>query len=39
MYEAMDLAKKAIHKTSNGDERKYNDIFAIIDKRWKDQLH
>lgn len=38
-YEAMDRVKEAIHKTFDGDESKYKDIFAIIDKRWEDQLH
>ncbi|RDX86293.1 hypothetical protein CR513_32390, partial [Mucuna pruriens] len=31
IYEARDRAKEAI--------KKYKDIFAIIDKRWDDQLH
>ncbi|KAK4271022.1 hypothetical protein QN277_019778 [Acacia crassicarpa] len=39
IYEAMDRAKEAIQKSFNGNEDKYKDIFAIIDRRWDCQLH
>ncbi|KAK4253832.1 hypothetical protein QN277_010456 [Acacia crassicarpa] len=39
IYEAMDRAKEAIQKSFNGNEDKYRDIFAIIDRRWDCQLH
>ena len=39
IYEAMDRAKEAIQRAFNNNERKYKDIFAIIDKRWDCQLH
>lgn len=39
IYEAMDRAKEAIQKAFNGNEDKYREIFAIIDRRWECQLH
>ncbi|KAK4259931.1 hypothetical protein QN277_006209 [Acacia crassicarpa] len=39
IYEAMDRAKEAIQRSFNGNEDKYKEIFAIIDKRWESQLH
>jgi len=33
IYEAMDKAKETIIKSFNNNERKYKDVFAIIDKR------
>ncbi|XP_060182829.1 uncharacterized protein LOC132612752 [Lycium barbarum] len=39
LYEAMDLCKESIAKAFGGDERKYEKVFKIIDKRWSDQLH
>ncbi|XP_050937796.1 uncharacterized protein LOC103500453 [Cucumis melo] len=39
IYEAMDRAKEAIAKSFNNNEEKYKDIFIIIDRRWKLQLH
>lgn len=38
IYEAMDRAKEVIQKTFDGDESKYKNVFAIIDKRWEEQL-
>ncbi|XP_052178007.1 uncharacterized protein LOC127791885 isoform X2 [Diospyros lotus] len=38
IYEAMDRAKEAIAKSFD-DERKYKQIFEIIDGRWNIQLH
>ncbi|XP_059290030.1 uncharacterized protein LOC132043564 [Lycium ferocissimum] len=35
----MDLCKESIAKAFGGDERKYEKVFKIIDKRWSDQLH
>ncbi|XP_060213434.1 uncharacterized protein LOC132640719 isoform X2 [Lycium barbarum] len=39
LYEAMDLCKESIAKAFGGDERRYEKVFKIIDKRWSDQLH
>ncbi|RDX65806.1 hypothetical protein CR513_55501, partial [Mucuna pruriens] len=39
IYEVMDRVKEAIQKVFNGNEDKYKDIFAIIDRRWDFQLH
>lgn len=39
IYEAMDRAKEAIKNSFKGNEEKYKDIFAIIDRRWECQLH
>ncbi|GKD39422.1 retrovirus-related pol polyprotein from transposon RE1 [Tanacetum coccineum] len=39
MYHDMRKAKEAISSSFNGDESKYKDVFAIIDKRWECQLH
>ncbi|RDX65655.1 hypothetical protein CR513_55672, partial [Mucuna pruriens] len=39
IYEAMDRVKEAIQKAFNGNENKYEDIFAIIDRRWDCQFH
>ena len=39
IYEAMDRAKETIQNAFNGNEDKYKEIFAIIDRRWECQLH
>ncbi|WOH11920.1 hypothetical protein DCAR_0831416 [Daucus carota subsp. sativus] len=39
IYEAMDRAKEAIQKSFNFNEKKYVEVFKIIDKRWDVQLH
>lgn len=39
IYKAMDAAKEAIQNSFEGSEEKYKEIFAIIDWRWKCQLH
>ncbi|GJT12491.1 3-hydroxyisobutyryl-CoA hydrolase 1-like protein [Tanacetum coccineum] len=39
IYHDMRKAKEAISSSFNGDESKYKDVFAIIDKRWECQLH
>ncbi|XP_055823487.1 uncharacterized protein LOC129891995 [Solanum dulcamara] len=39
IYEAMDRAKESIEKAFNYDDRKYMNVFKIIDARWTDQLH
>lgn len=39
IYEVMDRAKEAIKDSFKGNEEKYKDIFAIIDRRWECQLH
>jgi hypothetical protein len=39
IYEAMDRAKESIAKAFNENERRYSEIFEIIDKRWECQLH
>ncbi|XP_070055759.1 uncharacterized protein [Nicotiana tomentosiformis] len=38
-YEAMDRAKKTITASFEGDIRKYEKVFEIIDSRWSNQLH
>ncbi|XP_060209900.1 uncharacterized protein LOC132636862 [Lycium barbarum] len=38
IYEAMDRAKEAIEKSFNGEVRKYEKVFEIIDTRWTDHL-
>jgi hypothetical protein len=39
IYEAMDRAKEAIKNFYKGDSLKFDPIWAIIDKRWNNQLH
>ena len=39
IYEAMNGAKETIVKNFLGNEEKYKEIFEIIDRRWKIQLH
>ena len=39
IYEAMEKVKETIKKSFNGIEKKYEDVFKIIDKRWSRQLH
>ncbi|XP_055810478.1 uncharacterized protein LOC129880464 [Solanum dulcamara] len=39
IYKAMDRAKESIEKAFNYDDRKYMNVFKIIDARWTDQLH
>ncbi|XP_003518019.1 uncharacterized protein LOC114419758 [Glycine soja] len=39
IYEAMDRAKETIQRAFSNNEGEYNDILAIIDKRWDCQLH
>ncbi|XP_055826068.1 uncharacterized protein LOC129894408 [Solanum dulcamara] len=39
IYEVMDRAKESIEKAFNYDDRKYMNVFKIIDARWTDQLH
>ena len=39
IYEVMTRAKETIMKSFLGNEDKYKEIFEIIDKRWKIQLH
>ncbi|KAK4841189.1 hypothetical protein QYF36_000367 [Acer negundo] len=39
IYEAMDMEKKAIAKSFEGNEQRYEAIFKIIDNRWNVQLH
>ncbi|XP_019438009.1 PREDICTED: uncharacterized protein LOC109343907 [Lupinus angustifolius] len=39
IYEAMDKAKETMIGAFQGDEKTYNDLFDIIDKRWQCQLH
>ncbi|XP_019261290.1 PREDICTED: uncharacterized protein LOC109239218 [Nicotiana attenuata] len=39
LYEAMDRAKETIEASFEGDLRKYEKVFEIIDRRWSDQLH
>lgn len=38
IYEAMDRAKETIANSFNGN-KKYDEVFKIIDKRWDVQLH
>ncbi|XP_070018248.1 uncharacterized protein [Nicotiana sylvestris] len=39
LYEVMDRAKETIAASFEGDVRKYEIFFEIIDNRWTDQLH
>ena len=39
IYEAMTRAKEIIVKSFLGNEKKYKEIFEIIDRRWEIQLH
>ncbi|KAJ9566139.1 LOW QUALITY PROTEIN: hypothetical protein OSB04_002105 [Centaurea solstitialis] len=39
IYEAMDQAKECIANSFNNKVDKYEELFAIIDKRWTLQLH
>ncbi|XP_055836281.1 uncharacterized protein LOC129904724 isoform X2 [Solanum dulcamara] len=39
IYEAMDRAKESIEKAFNYDDKKYMNVFKIIDARWTNQLH
>jgi len=39
IYEATEKAKEIIMNSFNKDESKYNDVFTMIDNRWKCQLH
>ncbi|XP_042374934.1 uncharacterized protein LOC121969067 [Zingiber officinale] len=39
IYEAMDRTKETIMKVFKEKEEKYKEVFEIIDKRWKCQLH
>lgn len=39
IYEAMEKAKETIMKSFEMDERKYKEVFNIIDDRWTCQLH
>ena len=39
IYETMNRAKSTIVRIFNGDEKKYKEIFNVIDKRWEIQLH
>ncbi|XP_061358412.1 uncharacterized protein LOC133302621 [Gastrolobium bilobum] len=39
IYEAMDRAKEEIAKSFNHEEKRYKDVWEIIDKRWDLQLH
>ncbi|XP_019241942.1 PREDICTED: uncharacterized protein LOC109221977 [Nicotiana attenuata] len=39
LYEAMDRAKESIATSFEGDVRKYEKVFEIIDTRWDNQLH
>ncbi|CAA0833259.1 hAT transposon superfamily [Striga hermonthica] len=39
IYEAMDKAKEAIMTSFSNGERKYKDVFEVIDKMWNLQLH
>ena len=39
IYAAMDRAKEAIAKSFKWDEKRYEEIFRIIDIRWNIQLH
>nr|XP_009599910.2 uncharacterized protein LOC104095467 [Nicotiana tomentosiformis] len=39
LYEAMDRAKETIAASFEGDVRKYEKVFEIIDIRWENQLH
>ncbi|XP_070044056.1 uncharacterized protein [Nicotiana tomentosiformis] len=39
LYEAMDRAKETIAASFEGDARKYEKVFEIIDIRWENQLH
>ncbi|XP_019427121.1 PREDICTED: uncharacterized protein LOC109335442 [Lupinus angustifolius] len=39
IYEAMDRAKETMIGVFQDDEKNYNDLFDIIDKRWQCQLH
>nr|XP_016466729.1 PREDICTED: uncharacterized protein LOC107789427 isoform X2 [Nicotiana tabacum] len=39
LYEAMDRAKETIAASFEGDVRKYEKVFEIIDTRWENQLH
>eukprot|EP00253_Pinus_taeda_P004648 PITA_04648 len=39
IYEAMDQAKKQIKRAYKDKVAKYGPIWAIIDKRWNNQLH
>ena len=39
IYEIMNRAKSTIVRIFNGDEKKYKEIFNVIDKRWEIQLH
>ncbi|XP_075092047.1 uncharacterized protein LOC107764674 [Nicotiana tabacum] len=39
LYEAMDRAKETIAASFEGDIRKYEKVFEIIDTRWENQLH
>ncbi|XP_061358686.1 uncharacterized protein LOC133302887 [Gastrolobium bilobum] len=39
IYEAMDRAKEEIAKSFNHEEKRYKDVWEIIDKHWDLQLH
>nr|XP_033508844.1 uncharacterized protein LOC104121638 [Nicotiana tomentosiformis] len=39
LYEAIDRAKETIAVSFEGDVRKYEKVFDIIDSRWSNQLH
>uniref|UniRef100_A0A1S3XAD1 DUF659 domain-containing protein n=1 Tax=Nicotiana tabacum TaxID=4097 RepID=A0A1S3XAD1_TOBAC len=39
LYEAMDRAKETIEASFEGDVRKYEKVFEIIDSRWSNQFH
>ncbi|XP_075085470.1 uncharacterized protein LOC107761894 [Nicotiana tabacum] len=39
LYEAMDRVKETIAASFEGDVRKYEKVFEIIDIRWENQLH
>ncbi|XP_061360438.1 uncharacterized protein LOC133304421 [Gastrolobium bilobum] len=39
IYEAMDRAKEEIAESFNHEEKRYKDVWEIIDKRWDLQLH
>ncbi|XP_075073625.1 uncharacterized protein LOC107783682 isoform X1 [Nicotiana tabacum] len=39
LYEAMDRAKESIAASFDGNVRKYEKVFEIIDTRWNNQLH
>ena len=39
LYEAMDTAREIIMKSFNGDDKRYKEVFKIIDDRRECQLH